>query len=91
MRCPAHALAALALEPDLDAALELQAEGLTGELRFEEAIACYGRLEERGLEFGQTPAILHQRCATRMLLEHDRPGAIEHYLAARRRARRAAR
>jgi hypothetical protein len=83
-----HARAARALWPDLggtvhDDALELEAEGLGGELRFEEALALYAQLEARGRRYGDTPAILHQRCATRCLLEHDRARAIEHYLAAR--------
>ena len=80
----AHARAALGLWPELVDALELEAEGLAGELRFEEALARYAELEARGRSYGETPAILHQRCATRCLLEHDRARAIEHYLAARR-------
>lgn len=83
-----HARAARAVWPDLDGtvhddALELEAEGLAGELRFEEALALYAELETRGRSYGETPAILHQRCATRCLLEHDRTKALEHYLAAR--------
>jgi len=78
-----HARAARELWPDLDDALELEAEGLAGELRFEEALARYAELETRGRRYGETSAILHQRCATRWLLEHDRGRAIEHYLAAR--------
>jgi tetratricopeptide (TPR) repeat protein len=84
----ACAMAALKLVADGDSvyeeALELEAEGLAGELRFEEAIAKYEVLEQRGHEYGETPAILHQRCATRCLLEHDRARAVEHYLVARR-------
>lgn len=83
-----HARAARALWPDLDGALddalELEAEGLAGELRFEESIALYEELEKRGKSYGETPAILHQRCATRCLLQRERARAIEHYLAARR-------
>jgi predicted Zn-dependent protease len=78
-----HARAARALWPELDDARELEAEGLAGELRFEEAIALYEELETRGRSYGETPAILHQRCATRCLLEHERARAVEHYLAAR--------
>lgn len=84
----AHARAARRLRPEAgglrDEALELEAEGLAGELRFEEAIALYEELAAGGRSFGDTPAILHQRCATRCLLEHDRARAVEHYLAARR-------
>jgi tetratricopeptide (TPR) repeat protein len=85
----AHARAARSLaeglgeEVELDA-LELEADGLAGELRFEEALARHAELEARGRSSGATPSILHQRCATRCLLERDREGAVEHYLAARR-------
>ncbi len=78
-----HARTAHDLWPELDDALELEAEGLTGELRFEAAIALYEELQARGRNYGETPAILHQRCATRCLLERDRTRAIQHYLAAR--------
>jgi tetratricopeptide (TPR) repeat protein len=81
----AHALAALALVPALDDARELRAEGLTGERRFAEALTVYAELEARGRSFGDTPAILHQRCATALLLARDSAGAVEHYLAARAR------
>lgn len=81
----AHARAARALWPALVDARELEAEGLTGELRFEEALARYDELAETGRSYGETPALLEQRCATRCLLEHDRAGAVEHYLGARRR------
>jgi len=84
----AHARAALGLWPALEDALELEAEALAGELRFEEAIARYEELEARGRTFGETPALLHQRCATRCLLERDRAGAVRHYAAARRRGLR---
>jgi tetratricopeptide (TPR) repeat protein len=63
--------------------LELEAEGLAGELRLEEAIACLEELEARGQDLGPRLALLHQRCATFRLLERDRDGAVEHYLAAR--------
>lgn len=83
-----HARAARSLWPETDGdladdALELEAEGLAGELRFEQAIALYEELGARGRKYGETPAILHQRCATRCLLERDRARAIQHYRAAR--------
>lgn len=81
----AHALAAFALDPEFLDARELEAEGLAGELRFEEALAVYDALAAAGRSYGETPALLEQRCATRCLLERDRAGAVEHYLAARRR------
>ncbi len=81
----AHARAARMLWPALLDARELEAEGLTGELRFEEALALYDELAAAGRDYGETPALLEQRCATRCLLEHDRAGAIAHYLGARRR------
>jgi tetratricopeptide (TPR) repeat protein len=83
----AHALAAKSLggEPLREEAIELEAEGLTGELRFEEALERYAELEARGKDLGETPATLHQRAATRCLLEHDREGALQHYLLARAR------
>ena len=81
----AHARAARALWPGLVDARELEAEGLTGQLRFEEALALYDELAQEGRSYGETPATLEQRCATRCLFDHDRAGAVTHYLAARRR------
>jgi tetratricopeptide (TPR) repeat protein len=81
----AHAMAARALDPLLLDARELEAEGLAGELRFEEALAIYDELAATGRSYGDTPALLAQRCATRCLLAHDRAGAITHYLDARAR------
>jgi len=78
-----HAQAARLLQPELLDALELEAEGFAGELRFGDALRCYAELEARGRDYGETPAILQQRWATRCLLERDRAGALEHYLAAR--------
>ncbi|MSR62483.1 MAG: hypothetical protein EXS08_08565 [Planctomycetes bacterium] len=78
-----HAQAARRIVPELLDAIELEAEGCAGELRFREALQCYSELEARGRDFGETPAILQQRWATRCLLERDRAGALEHYLAAR--------
>jgi len=72
----AHAQAARAAWPPLEDALELEAEGLAGELRFEEALERYAELEEHGRDLGETPAILHQRCATRCLLEHEERGTL---------------
>jgi len=79
----AHARAACALEPGSLEALELEAEALAANLQFEEALVRYGELAARGRDYGETPALLHQRCATRLLLEHERAGAVEHYLQAR--------
>ncbi|HEX6884745.1 MAG TPA: hypothetical protein VF530_15325 [Planctomycetota bacterium] len=84
----AHAMAAQRLVSDgdsvLDEALELEAEGLAGELRFEQALERLERLESRGADHRKLRATLHQRCATRLLLERARARAVEHYLAARR-------
>ena len=80
-----HAKAARGLRPELLDARELEAEAAAAELRFEEALARYDELAELGRSYGETPALLEQRCATRCLLERDRAGAVEHYLAARRR------
>jgi tetratricopeptide (TPR) repeat protein len=84
----AHAMAALALvlESDsvFDEALELEAEGLAGERRFEAALARYERLEERGGDHRATRATLHHRAATSLLLERRRDAAVEHYMLARR-------
>jgi len=81
----AHARAAQRSLPDLVDARELEAEALTGAVRLEEALAVYEDLEREGRSYGETPGILHQRCATLKLLERDRAGAVEHYLAARAR------
>jgi tetratricopeptide (TPR) repeat protein len=85
-----HARAALLLWPELPASdplrlevRELEAEGLTGERRFEDALAVYADLEAQGRRFGEVPATLQQRWATQCLLQRDRAGAVEHYLAAR--------
>ena len=79
----AQARAAQLTAPGSTDARELEAEALTGALRLEEAISVYEALEREGKDYGETPAVLHQRCATLKLLEHDRSGAVEHYLAAR--------
>jgi len=78
-----HAASALAFDPDDLDFLELKAEALAALLRFEAALAIYARLVEDGRELGLGPALLHQRCATQLLLQKDRAGAIEHYLMAR--------
>jgi tetratricopeptide (TPR) repeat protein len=80
-----HARAAQRLLPELLDARELEAEALAGELRFDEALVVYDALAAAGRSYGETPALLEQRAATRALLERDRPGAVAHYLAARRR------
>lgn len=84
----AHAMAAQGLVSEGDSvhdeALELEAEGLAGELRFEAALERYERLERRGADHRKLRATLHQRCATRLLFQRERARAVEHYLAARR-------
>lgn len=79
----AHARAAQGLEPGLYDARELEAEALAATFDFEGALEQYGALEAEGHDFGETPAILHQRFATFLLLNHDRERAVEQYLAAR--------
>lgn len=81
----AHAECARALVPGSREARELEAEARAAVLDFEGALALYHELEREGMTFGDVPALLHQRCATKLLLERDRAGAIEHYLAARAR------
>ena len=83
----AHAVAARTLEPELACSLlgarELQSEALAATMRFEEALAIQAELAAEGEDVGETIATLHQRLATRLLVERDRAGAVEHYRAAR--------
>ncbi len=81
----AHARAARESVPALAEARELEAEALAANLDLEAALVLYEELEREGHDLGDTPAVLHQRCATLLLLERDRAGAVRHYLAARSR------
>lgn len=62
---------------------ELEAEALSAAMFFEEALEIYASLEADGESFGETPALLHQKFATRLLLDGDREGATGQYLRAR--------
>jgi len=81
----ALALARLALDhdpanPDFR---ELEAEALSGRMFFEEALAIYESLETEGRSFRDTRALLHQKLATRLLLQGERDRAADHYVEAR--------
>jgi tetratricopeptide (TPR) repeat protein len=62
---------------------ELEAEALDARMLFEEALEIYEGLEAEGRRYGATPALLHQKLATRLLLQSDREQALLHYLRAR--------
>jgi len=78
-----HARAAQGLVPDLLDARELEAEARGGLMDFEGALEIYAQLEALGRDYGELRASLHQRCATRCLLERDRAGAARQYARAR--------
>ncbi len=78
-----HARAARAYDAANPDYRELEAEALCELLEFEAALLIYDELQAEGRELGATRALLHQRLATRLLVEKRREGALEHYLAAR--------
>jgi tetratricopeptide (TPR) repeat protein len=79
----ALARAALAAEPADPDLRELAADSLAALLDFEGALAIQDELAAEGRGHASTRAGLHQKLATRLLLEHRRAESIEHYLAAR--------
>ncbi len=78
-----HARAALARDPSDPDLRELEADARAALLDFEGALAILDGLAAEGRENPATRAALHQKLATRLLLERRRPEAIEHVLAAR--------
>lgn len=62
---------------------ELEAEALSAAMLFGQALEIYASLEADGHSFGDTPALLHQKFATSLLLDGDREGATGQYLRAR--------
>ena len=77
------ARAAVAFDPANAEFRELAAEALSATMRFEEALEIYAALEEEGGKFRDTRALLHQKLATRHLLEGDRDAAVVQYAEAR--------
>jgi len=84
---PDRALVLARLALDYDPAntdfRELEAEALSGRMFFEEALAIYESLETEGKSFRDTRALLHQKLATRLLLQGERDRAADHYSKAR--------